>query len=1130
MIGKNITSTAVNLSEAGGFDNILELHEGSSITGNITTNAAGNGTLSVKGNTKIDGFIGAGGAINQLKFDSASTLELSKSTITTVNGIDFAEDGILRLTEEGGFVFDKALTVADSANGTGSIIIAATKAGFNYEFQKTIGDTAVANKALKLLEMKAGGNITFSESAAIKTVDIGSSDSSLTLNKDGGAFLIGDFSHSDAKGKIVIQEDTTLKAGTKLSSATNRLSSLSITGANRTLTVENDVDLYATGEISSDATANGTITFEGNSVVGANVGNSVVKLKAINVNGDGKTVDFLNKVYLTNDLIIAKGATATLRDQFIIDGEIKGAGVGEGTLRFANSEALTRATSKPVLTKIGAAAKLDTVEIAGADLTFLDADFNTNNLNFTSSGKTTITFEGSVINKLDNTKITTTSTSREHNIILAKGQDQAFIKTIGTDQNRFGNITLLGDDTITTTGGFYAGLVNSKDKEGTIMFINDGGVALNLGKEGLELKVVGIQGHTNLLEDVYSQGIKIALGKIATFKKSVSGAHVTNFAAAPKGLELTAGSSVNFEGTNTNVNIAIAGTAAGDGTANFYGSTNINNTIGAATRVGIVNFTNASTTNIATNISANQLNVDGTITATRNIELNGVTTFTNGSAVTLGTNAVTLKNGISRITGNATFNVTLNDKKELGSIIVDGATSTLDATNATTLTLNVDDSKVALPVADELYTYLVRKNGGNIISPAANKSRVTGGNNFVELSLNGTELTRKNIAASAVTNILGTTDKELLEDALQIVNKHNTGQAAAYTAELGRMDASRLKDSVKRVTEQNAVHANEMATRLMDSQTATINNRMGSFHPQPGIQVASTGVSGVAAGEGDHTMYGAWVSPFYSQTTQKARGSRAGYKADSYGATIGFDTQANADLTVGLAGTYAKTDAKHKNFKSGDKTEADTFMFSVYGIQQLTNNWFLQGHAAYATNKVKSSEKLTTATTTQIAKATYDVTSYNTELLAGYNYSLAEVIVTPLVGASYTRVNSSGYTETGATNQNRTVSMKATNKFEAVAGMRAQMTTEIEGINVTPEIHGFVRHDLIGKDAKVTSNISGMVNSMTPKSAKALKTTFNVGLGVNAVSGMYEYGAGYDLFAANKTIGHQGTLKVRVNF
>lgn len=346
------------------------------------------------------------------------------------------------------------------------------------------------------------------------------------------------------------------------------------------------------------------------------------------------------------------------------------------------------------------------------------------------------------------------------------------------------------------------------------------------------------------------------------------------------------------------------------------------------------------------------------------------------------------------------------------------------------------------------------------------------------------------------------------------------------------MDSNRLKESIERSSEQNSVHAVEIASSLLESTNAAINNRMGAFsnHPQPGVQLASQGVSGVAAGEGDHTMYGAWVSPFYNQTTQKARGSRAGFKSSTYGATLGFDTQANADLTVGVAGTYAKSDVKHKNFKSGDKTKGDTFAFSIYGIQQLTNNCFLQGHAAYATTKMKNSEKRIAATTSETARSEFDVTSYNAELLAGFNYNMGEAIITPLVGASYTRINNSGYTETGTTNQNLTVSSKATNKFDAVAGLRGQMTTEMNGINITPEIHGFVRHDLVGKDSRTTAKLSGMVNSLTPKSAKAIKTTFNVGLGVNAVSGMYEYGAGYDLFAANKTIGHQGTLKVRVNF
>jgi outer membrane autotransporter protein len=469
-----------------------------------------------------------------------------------------------------------------------------------------------------------------------------------------------------------------------------------------------------------------------------------------------------------------------------------------------------------------------------------------------------------------------------------------------------------------------------------------------------------------------------------------------------------------------------------------------------------------------------------------------------------------------------------------GSFVIDGSAGVSSlATNLATTLIKVADADAMLPVADEIYTLFNTVSGGTITPFAAAKVSVANsGNNFVKWSINGNDLIRKNVAAEVLTKVLGTADSELLKDALLFTNAKNTGKAAEYAADLGRMNNAQLKESLERASEVTSIHANTIAAGLINSANGNVDRRINTFshHPQPGIQTASSRVSGVSAGEGDHTMYGAWASPFYSQTTQKDHGSRAGYKADSYGVTVGFDSQANADLTIGVAGTYAKPDAKFKNFKSGDTSKADTFMFSVYGVQQLTNNWFLQGHAAYSSSRLKNTDKRIASTKSEFAEANFDVTSYNTELLGGFNYDLGSALVTPLVGASYTRINSSGYTETGTTNQNLTVKSKATNKFEAIAGLKAQTTTEMEGVHITPEIHGFVKHDLVAKDAKTTSKISGMVSDLTPKTAKVIKTTFNIGLGVNAVSGMYEYGAGYDLFAGEKTIGHQGTLKVRLNF
>lgn len=1143
MAGKSIHATNVDLTAAAN-NNILELYEGSSITGNVISSNAPNGTLSIKGDAKIDGTIGTGGnRIDQIKFDAAKTLEVTKNAVSTQNGINFAEDGVLNLTEDANVTLDKVTTTKVATTGTGSIIVDSAAVGRLINITAQVGDVTAANKdnALKLLQAKGGANIQLSNAnVAIKKIDISSQDSSLILNV-AGAFLVGDFTHTDGKGTLQLNQNSTLKAGTNLSSAQNTLKSVNL-GANKTLTLEDGVNIYTTNDINggirSNAISSGKLIVQGDSTIGAVVGAGTA-IGDVDVTGNNKTATFLNKVNLdatgagNGQLTISNGATAVLGDEFV-GANIRGAGAGQGTVKFNNSVALENATKIQAAIGDGGgrANELNTVEIGGADITFSNAQFETQNLKFSNNGNTTATFSGFAAgNELQNTTITTTSTTRQHNIVLTKGQDQAFNQNVGKDQNRFGNFVLTGDDTIDANGVFYAGVVNSKNQEGTVNINNNGNVALNLGAEGSELKAVNINGNATLHENVWSKDVAIAAGATATVRNSIAGSGA---------LTLNNNSVANFTGDTANLNILVAAAGAGQGTLTFSNSANINANIGtAAKRLNNVDFVGTSATDIVdinANIFANNINVGAqTIRAKQNIELNGATSFNNGSNIDLGTNKITLKNGNSRIVGASGLNVTLDANKVTGSIIVDatGGATNLDFTNATALSINVNDSFAMLPASDETYTLISTANGGTITPIAANIAKVSStGNNFVEWSLNGNSLVRKNVAGSFLTNTLGTGDKELLQDALQFVNAGNKGKAAEYASELARMDNNRLKESIERSSEQNSVHAVEIASSLLESTNAAINNRMGAFsnHPQPGVQLASQGVSGVAAGEGDHTMYGAWVSPFYNQTTQKARGSRAGFKSSTYGATLGFDTQANADLTVGVAGTYAKSDVKHKNFKSGDKTKGDTFAFSIYGIQQLTNNWFLQGHAAYATTRMKNSEKRITATTSETARSEFDVTSYNAELLAGFNYSMGEAVVTPLVGASYTRINNSGYTETGTTNQNLTVSSKATNKFDAVVGLRGQMTTEMNGINVTPEIHGFVRHDLIGKDSRTTAKISGMANSLTPKSAKAIKTTFNVGLGVNAVSGMYEYGAGYDLFAANKTIGHQGTLKVRVNF
>jgi outer membrane autotransporter protein len=277
--------------------------------------------------------------------------------------------------------------------------------------------------------------------------------------------------------------------------------------------------------------------------------------------------------------------------------------------------------------------------------------------------------------------------------------------------------------------------------------------------------------------------------------------------------------------------------------------------------------------------------------------------------------------------------------------------------------------------------------------------------------------------------------------------------------------------------------------------------------------------------------YGLWITPIYNQAVQKKKNEVVGYRAKSGGAIIGFDSAVNDNLTLGAAVTVIKTDMKYKDYKSGDKTAANTLMFSLYGSQQLVKDFFVQALASFGSAKIKNkSLRLDTVTTTySTARAHYNSMFFGGEVLVGYNVKLEEsVLLTPMAGIRYNRFNDEGYTETGVI-QKLNVSKKATNKVEATIGARIATAKMLDGIIVVPEAHAFISQNISGKAGKVNNKLDNY-ESFISRADKTAKTYYNLGLGITAKSGMMEYGVGYDAYLASKYVGHQGSLKLRVNF
>jgi outer membrane autotransporter protein len=372
-------------------------------------------------------------------------------------------------------------------------------------------------------------------------------------------------------------------------------------------------------------------------------------------------------------------------------------------------------------------------------------------------------------------------------------------------------------------------------------------------------------------------------------------------------------------------------------------------------------------------------------------------------------------------------------------------------------------------------------------------------------------------------------DTRATEITQALVNKNNFAQARKIADILWVLNAQ--QDKAK------SEEALEVGLRVVTPITATlevvenvaanamqmVSNRVAFVTNM--VDVASA--AGVAAGDEASAKFGVWASPLYAHGEQKKRSdARPAYSSKSYGGTVGADTMLNDSTTIGAAVTYAKSDIKMKGLKKGDTSSADTMLFTLYANQKLPNDFFIQGMTSYASSNIKNSEKIAG----QFDKTKYDSQSFALEVSGGYNYKVMDnVVFTPMIGVSYSKFMDSSL-QNSSDIFGRSMTSKSHDTIEAMIGSRVSASFDAGGFTVSPEAHAFVKQNVNGKTRKVTPKVAGLVTELKELSIKPNLTTVNAGLGVTAKAGAMEYTVGYDATMAKKYVGHQGSLKVRVNF
>ena len=364
--------------------------------------------------------------------------------------------------------------------------------------------------------------------------------------------------------------------------------------------------------------------------------------------------------------------------------------------------------------------------------------------------------------------------------------------------------------------------------------------------------------------------------------------------------------------------------------------------------------------------------------------------------------------------------------------------------------------------------------------------------------------------------------------------------ASRFMNNIGRMDREHALQAIDRIFPGNEHPIGESLVRnptseiigglIAEADTQITETRMGNSVP---MQNAAS-----AIGSGDDTLkYGVWGSPFYGTACQETYKGVSGYKAKSAGGIVGFDGLVNDNLLLGAAYSLINTQMSHQDKKIGDKTNGKTNIVSLYSLYNLTNNWFTEAIASYGITRVRNSEGRLIATdvrrntAVETAAAKYKSISYSGQLLTGYNYIASEkLMITPTIGFRYSQFKDAGYTETGTKFQNLVVKKRSYNKFAGILGLRTAATLKVNKVFLIPELHGYVNHAFKGKVPIIDARLDGINEALPTKSVKPVKTFFTVGTGFTMKYNMMECGIIYNVNIANKYIGHQGSLKVKVNF
>jgi autotransporter-associated beta strand protein len=425
--------------------------------------------------------------------------------------------------------------------------------------------------------------------------------------------------------------------------------------------------------------------------------------------------------------------------------------------------------------------------------------------------------------------------------------------------------------------------------------------------------------------------------------------------------------------------------------------------------------------------------------------------------------------GTASLPSNAKIDVNV-----IGSPAISNAKVLSNVISASTLT---SDGTFVVTDNSALYDFLAVKNGN-----AVDLCTVLAGHACVpDAPSVSTGVTQ---AALASGNFQGLGAAQVLDSFVAMTSP--TGDLSNVVTALGGLSTQQeVSDAVRQTLPLLGGGSAQATNNVLHGMNRIIQSRMD----------ANRGLSSGDDFMGDRQV---WAKPFGAWATQNSRDGFAGFDSRSQGMVIGADSAVSARTRVGAAFTYARTHVDGSSGVAPQSTQVDTYQLAGYGTYNLDAVTDIDYQVDLGKSDYEGNRTINFGGLSRNAKSSFDSWSAHAGAGLGRLFMVSDAVsIVPAVRLDYTKVRTSGYTESGADSLN--LAVDAANYEELLLSSDAKVSYAVSD---KLKLLGSVAagYDLVGKQAQVTSTFVGGGPAFVTKGVEASRWLVRAGLGVQMLN------------------------------